>query len=302
MLAANPADPAAITGKAQAQLALGHLTDAGRTLESALAQGIHSPAVYALLAQVYQQTNHMDHAVDSLRHAVELDPANGELQFRYGMLLLDAHAPKAAELRMKQALDRSPASARLWFVLGLAQFDQTNPAAAQLSFDRSVARDPHFAPALAYRGLAALDQQRYLEAEQWYRRALTLDPAAADLHLLLAEVLEKEHPDDTRDVREELLRTLALDPTLASPNLSLGRLDLDQGKPAEATRHLETALRLDPNQRQAHFYLARAYRQLHQPERAATEGKLFSEQEAAAQLADRAALQNAVRQFAHTAF
>jgi len=67
-------------------------------------------------------------------------------------------------------------------------------------------------------------------------------------------------------------------------------------------RNLETALRLDPAQRQAHFYLARAYRQLHDTERAATESRLFSEQESAAQTADRAALQETVRQLAHTSF
>lgn len=218
------------------------------------------------------------------------------------MMLLDAHAPKAPELRMKQAVDRSPASPRLWFVLGLAQFDQTNPAAAQLSFDRSLALDAHFAPALAYRGLAALDQQHYPEAKQWYWRAIAADASAADLHLLLAEALAKEHPADSAPVREELLRALALDPGLATAHLSLGRLNLNEGSPAEAVTELESALRVDSSQRQAHFYLARALRQLHQPERAAAEGKLFSEQEAAAQVADRTAIQDAMRQFAHTPF
>ena len=292
----------AIAGKAQAQLASGRSADAGRTLESAVAGGLESPVIYAALAQVYQRTGHLDHAVDALRRALDLAPSNDALQFRYGMLLLDAHAPRAAELRMQQAIARSPGSARLWFMLGLAQFDDTRPAAAEGSFDRSIALDPSFAPALAYRGLAALDQQRYAEAEQWYRRAITTDPSAADLHCLMAEALEKQHPGEPGAVRLELERALALDPSLAVARVSLGRLALEDGRPADAARELEAALTLDPTQRQAHFYLARAYRQLHQPDRAAAEAKLSSEQEANAQAAERTALQDALRQFAHTRF
>jgi len=301
-LSAEPRNPEAIVGMSKAQLAMGRIKEAGATLESAVAGGLESPQVYASLAQLYLRTAHLDHAVDAMQRALALAPQDSSLQFRYGMLLLDTHAPKAAELRMQQAVDANPRAAQLWFVLGLAQFDQTNPAAAQVSFDRAIALDPHFAPALAYRGLAALDQQHYAEAEQWYRKSIAADPSAADLHCLLAEALERQHPGELNDVRAELQRALQMDPNLATAYLTLGRLDVNHARPADAVKELETALRLDPGQRQAHFYLARAYRQLHDTERAATESRLFSEQESAAQTADRAALQETVRQLAHTSF
>ena len=302
LVGADPHDADAIVLQARAERAAGHLPEAGRTLETAVAGGIESPAIYAELAQVYQATGHMDNAVVALRRAIALAPNDDSLQFRYGMLLLDTHAPKAAELRMQQAVQRAPTSARLWFVLGLAQFDQTRPSDAQVSFDQAIAHDPSFGPALAYRGLAALDQQHYAEAEAWYRKAIAADPSAADLHCLLAEALERQHAADTSGIRAELARALTLDPNFASAYVTLGRLDLEDSKPKDASEALQTALRLDPNQLQAHFYLARAYRQLHDPERAGSEAKLFSEQQAAAEAADRAALQSAVRQLAHTSF
>ena len=302
LLAADPRDADAVVGKAQAERAAGQPAAAGRTLETAVAGGMESPAVYAELAQVYQQTGHMDNAVTAMRRALALAPNDDSLQFRYGMLLLDTHAPKAAELRMRQAVERAPRSARLWFALGLAQFDQTRPADAQVSFDHAIALDATFAPALAYRGLVALDQQHYSEAEAWNRKATAADPSAADLHCLLAEALERQHPSDSSGIRAELARALALDPKFSAAYLTRGRLDLEEGRPKEASEALETALRLDPSQLQAHFYLARAYRQLHDTERAATESKLFSEQQATAEAADRTALQNAVRQLAHTSF
>ena len=302
LIAENPHDAEAVVLKAQAERATGHLPDAGRTLESAVAGGTESAAVYAELAQVYQATGHMDNAVVALRRALALAPNDDALQFRYGMLLLDTHAPRAAELRMQQAVQRAPTSARLWFVLGLAQFDQTKPVEAQVSFDRALAQDPRFGPALAYRGLVALDQQHYPEAESWYRKAIAVDPSAADLHCLLAEAMERQHPADSSGIRAELARALTIDPAFATAYVTLGRLDLEDGKPKEASEALQTALRLDPQQLQAHFYLARAYRQLHDSERAGTEAKLFSEQQAAAEAADQAALQSAVRQLAHTSF
>lgn len=304
LLQASPTDKSLIAARARAEMCSGDMRGAGMTLESALRDGVAEAEIYALLADVYQKTGHIENAIPAMRRAVEQAPAEKaeEYLFRYALLLMDSKAPKAAEIRLRPALEQHRDSYLLWFGMGLAQFDQTQNAAAAESFDKTIALNAKFAPALAYRGLVALDQTKFDEAIGYYRRAIASDPSVADFHLLLAQALEKKSPDDLAAVEQEIGAALSRNPDSAAAHSMLGRVRLVQNRPQDATVELQRALELDPTLQEAHFQLARSYRRLGRAADAEREAKLSETATDARRQQEREELRDLTRRLQNVAF
>jgi Flp pilus assembly protein TadD len=77
--------------------------------------------------------------------------------------------------------------------------------------------------------------------------------------------------------RQLLREALALDPSLSDAHYQLGNLALKQDQIAEAEKHFEEVAKLDANNAQAHFALARVYRRLGRQQDAAREMKRYEE-------------------------
>lgn len=88
-----------------------------------------------------------------------------------------------------------------------------------------------------------LDRGLILEAERLYRDAVAADASSAEAHAGLAAV--REHSGDGEAARREARESLALRPTVAAW-LVMARLDLAAGKPNDAVRDTDEALKLDP--------------------------------------------------------
>jgi tetratricopeptide (TPR) repeat protein len=288
----------ALIGVARAEIRQGRADAAETGLNAAIQAGYETPRLLAALADVEAQRGHYELAVPALLRTVTLAPDDEELRFRYGMLLLDTRTPKAAQMRTEEALKRFPDSAKLWFLLGLAHFDQDETAAAREAFDHSLALDGKFSAALAYRGMTAAGEQKYSEAEGYYRRAILAEPASAELYCLLADALEKEHPGDVGRAYAELEQAVKIDPGLSRAYLMMGRIDLDRGKPEQAIAELQKASSED----QAHFFLARAYRQTHQAKLAAEQADMYAKLSVESRTRERDEIERAVRQLGQTRF
>jgi Flp pilus assembly protein TadD len=74
-----------------------------------------------------------------------------------------------------------------------------------------------------------------------------------------------------------LREALVLNPSLSGAHYQLGNLALKQDQIAEAEKHFEEVAKLDPNNAQGHFALARVYRRLGRQEDAAREMKRYEE-------------------------
>ena len=77
--------------------------------------------------------------------------------------------------------------------------------------------------------------------------------------------------------RAHYTRALAPDPSSTCAQSGLGRLLLLAGKPEEARKYLEMAVRSDPLDGPAHFQLAETYRRLQMLDKAEKENHLFQE-------------------------
>ena len=274
-LSANPSDPENVLHLARAQFHQKQISLAGRTLESALARGTINAQVYALLADVYEASGHIENAVPAMRIAIEQDPQNQEYRFRYGMLLVDTKAPQAGIIRLQEAVKLFPQSSRLWLGLGLAQFQDHKNQAAEESFRQALRLDPKSIPSLTYLGVLALDAGRYAEAKDLYQHCIDLNPKVGIVHYLMSEVIQKEQSPDLKRAEEELIKANRLDPAFAPARLALGKLYLANGREEKAATELQEAIRLQPGVPEAHYHLARTYQRMKQITESKAEFEVF---------------------------
>jgi len=266
--------------------------DAGRTLESAVASGVDDARIYAALAEVYQADGHFENAIPAMRLAVQRDPQNEVYHFRYGLLLIDSHAPAAGIVRLQEAIKQFPNSARLWLALGIAQLTYGQNAEAENSFNHSLTIDTKLVPALAYLGVTYAERGLYDKAISFYGRAISLNPKAAPLHYLIADTMLKTSNADTTRAEKYLKRATELDPTLAAAYFAWGKIYVRADRYIEAAPLLQRAVSLQPDSVEAHYQLSRVLFKLKRTDEANRELEIFK------QLSEKEKAQNEPRDIA----
>jgi Tfp pilus assembly protein PilF len=298
----EPNNVAVILLLSRAFLAQKDIPSAGRTLESAVARGLQSGQIYAALADVYEQSGHVENAIPAMRLAIENDPKSEFYRFRYGMLLTDTKAPGAAVIRLQEALTLFPRSPRLLFALGIAQFSNHNSSEAARAFEQALEIDPGFAPALAYLGLMQVEQGQYKAALGFFERVLKIDGQLAIVHYLAADALLKDTSADLAAAEKHLTSAIALDKSFAPAQLALGKLYQRQNRLEDAARQFEYASKLEPNLAEAHYQLGRVYARLKRTTEAQVELETFKRLSEGQKEQSKNELQEIVRRLANVRF
>ncbi|HKQ77175.1 MAG TPA: tetratricopeptide repeat protein [Blastocatellia bacterium] len=259
---AAPSNAETIFRLAKAYIELRDLPGAGRTLESAIARGVETGPLYALLSSVYEKTGHIERAIPAMRLAIEREPQSEQRRFEYGMLLTNAMAPAAAVIRLEESLRLFPNSSRLWFALGIARFKQNQNEEAAQAFARAVELDRKFAAPLVYLGMTYVEKGQYEEAVNLYEQALAINSDLGIVDYLIANALTRESTADSARIESRLLRAIRSDPTFAPARLSLAKLHLRANRLNEARTELERVIALDANLAEAHYQLGLVYSRL----------------------------------------
>jgi Tfp pilus assembly protein PilF len=255
----DPTNAESVVRLARVYLARKDLPAAGRTLESAVARGVEAAPVYALLADVYEQSGHPENAIPAMRLAIQRDPQSEKYRFAYGLLLTNAYAPAAAVIRLEEALKSFPNSPPLWFALGLAHFKKQNNEKAEEAFKHSLELNPNFAPALAYRGMIRVQAGATAEGITLYEKALQVDAKITVVHHLIADALLKQADADTARVETHLKRAVESDSTFTPARISLGKLFMRTGRWEKAAAEFEQVIKLDASLADAYYQLGRTY-------------------------------------------
>ena len=250
---------------------------AGRTLESAVANGLEDARIYTALADVYQADGRFENAIPAMRLAIQRDPQNEIYHFRYGLLLIDSSAPAAGILRLQEALKQLPNSARLWLALGIAQLTHGQNVEAESSFKRSFALDGKLVPALAYLGVTYSERGLHEKAIEFYEQAITLNPRLASLYYLVADTMLKTSAADAIRAEKYLKRATELDPTLAAAYLAWGKFHVRASRYSEAAPLFERAVSLQPELLEAHYQLSQVLMKLKRRDEANRELAIFKE-------------------------
>ncbi len=299
---AEPANADAIVRLAHVFIALEDLPGAGRTLEGAVARGVDEAPVYALLAQVYERTGHVENAIPAMRLAIQRDPSIEKYRFAYGLLLMNAYAPGAAVIRLEEAIKTFPDSPRLWFALGLAHFKNDRDEESERALRHALELDPKFAPAIAYLGMIRAKAGASDEAIKLYDDALKLDPSLGVVHYLVAEALLTKTDTDAPRIETSLRRAIEMDPNFVAARLSLARVFMRTSRWSEAVTELEKAVALDPTVAEAYYQLGRAYGRLKRAEDAKSAIATFERLSANRKERERSDLQEIVRRLSDVRF
>ena len=261
-LAIDSSNKETVLQLSKAYLVQNDIPSSGRTLEGAVARGIDSAPIYALLASVYEKSGHMENAIPAMRLAIQKDPQSETYRFQYGMLLTSALAPDAAIIRLKEALELFPNSGHLWFALGIAHFKAGRNDEAAKALSHSLELDPNYAPALVYLGMTYVEIGQYENAIHTYQNALAKNEKLGIVNFLIADVMLKQTESDNAAIEKYLTLAVKSDPKFAPAQLSLGKLYLRQSRLNDAATQFENVLKLDQNIAEAYYQLGLTYRRM----------------------------------------
>jgi tetratricopeptide (TPR) repeat protein len=267
-----------------------------------VARGNDPASVYALLAEVYEQSGHVENAIPAMRLAIQRDPQSEKLRFAYAVLLTNTNAPGAAVIRLEESLKEFPSSSRLWFALGFANFRLDKNEEAERSLRKAVELDPKFAAAFAYLGLIRARIGEYGEAISLYERALKADNKLAVVHHLIADAMLKQMNADAHVIETHLRQSVELDPTFMPARLSLGKLFMRSQRWAEAAAEFEQVIKLDPNVPDGYYQLGLAYGRLKRTAEAQSTMDNFKRLNAAQKKRDDEELREVVKRLSNVRF
>jgi len=196
-----------------------------------------------------------------LRDIFELQGEIAETVARSAGPVLQKSEWKRASRRQPQQLDAWDSHWRGWW--HYTRYSKDENAEARRHFQRAVDLDPEFAPALA--GLAVTHcadvrnqwsespAESIARAEEAIQRAVALDDDDPFVHFVRGDLC---HLRGQRDgAIAALERALELDPSYVHGSLMLGMMLATMGRPEEAIRHVEAALRLSPKDPFLHMFL-----------------------------------------------
>ncbi len=164
---------------------------------------------------------------------------------------------------LERVLRDQPDMAVATMQLGIAQAGLKNYAAALAPLQKAVQMLPDSGLGHYQLGLALFETGDWKGAAPQFEAAVTRAPRWADAHFSLASVYARI--DRVPEAMTELDTTLTLNADHYRANLLRGRILSLQGHALEALANLTTAARVQPDSREAHAFLADAYRQLGRP-------------------------------------
>jgi Tfp pilus assembly protein PilF len=147
--------------------------------EKALVSVPDNPIILRAIARTYYGEKKLDQAIETLKKAVDKDPADNDTI----LLLANLQLEKGNVEEGKALLDKVPPESikdpGVYLNAGIVFLNKKNPTAAWEQFDKAVKLKPEEPDGYFYRGLAALQLKKNAEAKADLQRYLELVPTGA---------------------------------------------------------------------------------------------------------------------------
>lgn len=154
----------------------------------------------------------------------------------------------------QQAAAKSPQFGFAWERVAELEFSFGHSAAAGEALEKSLALAPRNAQAVALKGFVLTSQGKTREALAMFDRAIAIDSALGNAWL--GRGLCRIHLGDNQGGRQDLMVAAALEPQRAELRSYLGKAYGNVGNFTRATKELDLARKLDPNDPTAYLYSA----------------------------------------------
>lgn len=264
---------------ALSEFSVGRFADSEKTLQAAIATGVPTADMYALLGWCYQRQGKHVEAVHSFQRAIGLDSSRDTLFLDLAEVLSENKDFQGALEIIRRVLKVFPPSARAYELVGSAKLHQAEPKAAVEWYLKAQKIAPADAEASLGVAVAQWAANETEQARNSFEQGTTRYPGNAMFHLQYAEFLLDLAEAGDRSVEpragEHLQACLKLEPSNPEAHYYLGRLLLQQEKYEDAVAELKVAENLSPQGATIHYALGRAYQKLGRLEEAAKENEKF---------------------------
>jgi len=241
-----------------------------QTLERALALAQQAvalddsrPEAHSLLSSIHAQKQQYDHALAEMERAIALDPNNADSYVAQAEVLNFAGRPEDALQMMEQAMRLNP-HYPTWYLIesGWAYHLMGRYDEAIAVLKTVLLHNPNMPSAYPLQVFNYLDQwafqlsdnpQALNQAFEAAQRAIALNNDSPMAHIVLGYVYLVQKQYDP--ALAEIERAVALDSTLADGYAALALVLSHIGRPEEALRAAEQALRLNPNGVNKYLYV-----------------------------------------------
>ncbi len=227
------------------QLAQDDKNAALASAERAVNSGALSPSAYLNLSLVEQSFFRIPEALQSARHALQIDPEYIAAQVQVAKLLFGMGDTAGAEQIVRRGLTRNASDAAMNSLFGFILLSQAKTREAEVYLQKSIALDstrgePHLGLGIAY-----MRQGKREEATQSILIASTLEPQIS----IYQSYLGKAFYDDRRfEMAFDALKAAStLDDKDPTPYLYSGIFYNDLSRPAEAVRSFTRSIELNDN-------------------------------------------------------
>jgi len=133
------------------------------------------------LTTIYRRLSRWDEAAKSCRRAIELAPAEPELAYALGNILLEQRQWTEAAMAFRQALAKKPRYPEAFNGLGQALKGTRKYEEARAAFEQALSLRPRFLEALFNLGITFQALERWLDAVATYQRALAIAPGSVEV-------------------------------------------------------------------------------------------------------------------------
>jgi tetratricopeptide (TPR) repeat protein len=223
-----------------------------------------------LLGMSYYGSRMFKDAAASLQIALAADPENAQLHYYFAQSLLSSSDYQSSLKEFEWLQRHDPDAVATHALMAEALDALSRPEEAILELKAAIAKSPaepnvHFA--IGY--IIYWSQQKDDEAEREFRLELDHDPANAQAWAWLADVLIRRN--DFQKAKPLLDKALSIDPSVRIAHLDLGIVFAQDKQYGRAIEAFQEAIRLDDSKTDAHFRLARVYKEAGKPAESAAE-------------------------------
>lgn len=183
----------------------------------------HDPGNLFLLAEAFMDMEQYDLAIAELQKLLLIGPSRhieAEVQNALGYLYLQRGDLNHAEETLKAAIELEPEFALAYHNMGQVAQSRKNYAEAEACYRTALEFDPLLSEALVEMGFMQFQQKDYDTAMENFREAVEVDPYEAQAYLGLSKICQKRKK--IADQMEHAMRAYELDPTHSEINNNLG--------------------------------------------------------------------------------
>jgi tetratricopeptide (TPR) repeat protein len=269
-------------------------------LASAATRHPESAEVHRILGVAYLAASQHQKSLEHFRAAARLNPRDERARLLIADALVGSNELSQARDVAAETVTAFPQSGQARWVLGeLHQGfgDQTN---ALQSYEAAARLSPFVGASHLQTAIGRLhhNQLNFEAAVLAYSRGVTAAPNSVTVHIELCEVFRAQ--DALDQALSECLVAAVLDPSNARSFAATGQIDATAGRDDEAVAMLRKATALDPDHREAHYALSRAFLRLNRPDEARQELEIFERLQSKAMDDERRRFQDNLRKIEET--